>query len=754
MIPEYWLQHPYVVATGWTILHALWQATLLAGLVWGLYYAGRRWRPEYRYWLGMAALLGQLGWSIATFVEYLPTAASVPPGITGVLTPDGAAVVGAVIFGTEVQESLTIPAFLQLRLTPYLPYFALAWLIGLILVATRFGAGLYHIRRLRTQGVRPVSPALEQLFAGVLERTHTSRRMVLALSDRIDGPLLLGQLKPLILLPASLATQLSAAELEAVFLHEIAHWRRYDYWWNLLQSTIECLFHFHPAIWWISRAVRLEREHCCDDYAVRHCASKLHYAKSLLRVAETRQTQLGLALTGPRYSLLSRVKRLLQPQKNHSMKTNNWLLALPLLLLFALALAPAPPEAETSAAETTLFPPEIPLFVSVDTLPRGDIRLSIRDEEKDVQVRVKDRQIQELRIDGEAIPAEAFPDYEEMVEELLSQPPPSAPAPPAPPRAPVPPVAPAPPAPPAAPTPPAAPAPPVAPAPPAPPAPRGGFYFEEGPGNAYRFRFDRDELFQLAPGGEERFFFPGEGAMIWLDEAGERIADSLIDRSFGLGFMNLDGDAVFEMPEFEFWSDIDMAGDTLDPETRAKIQAEVRAALERSRAELEQSRAEMELRREELRRNLAEGRGLSEEQRRRWREDFARQRTEELRAVEKMQRELAREQELGLRDQERVLAWAQERSRLAAERAEALRRGRTGLASRGVSRLAVILDQLNRVRAEGLIDVDRIESVDLSDKNLKINGERQSKAAHRRFLELYQQATGKPFSGKLETDML
>lgn len=754
MIPEYWLQHPFVAATGWTVLHALWQATLIAGLLWVVFYLGRKWRPEYRYWLGMAALLLQVGWSGATFVEHLPVESSTAIAVWSSASSAAPAVVAPAIAVPIISESLSIPDFLQLRLAPYLPYFALAWLIGLSLVATRFGIGLYQVRQLRTHGVSPVPASIDQLFRSILQRTRTGRRVALALSDRIDGPLLLGQLKPLILVPGSLVTQLSTEELEAVLLHELAHLRRYDYFWNLVQSTIECLFHFHPAVWWISHAVRLEREHCCDDFAVRHCASKLQYAKSLLRVAETRQSRLGLALAGPRYSLLGRVKRLLQPQKNHSMKTNNWLLALPLLLLFGLALAPASSEAETNAAETTLFPPELPLYVSIDTLPKGNIQFSIRDEEKDVQVKVKDRRIEELRIDGEDIPASDFPEYETMVEELLSRVPP---APPAPPTPPAPSAFPAPPAPPAPPVPGVAPAPP---APPAPPAARGGIYFEEGPGQAYRFRFDRDRIFEVTPPGTVRFFSPGEDAIVWLDADGETVmVDSLIDKSFGMAFSAMDLD--FDFPDPEILTRVHVFGDTIDPKKRKLIEEEVREAMEHSREVIEMQRQEMELvkeemmrRREEIQREMEERQNMTEAERREWREEFERERMHEQRALEEQQRALSREQARAFRDQERALARVREQAQASAERAEALRWRTAALTARGTSKMAVILDQLNRVKAEGLIDVDRIESIDLSEKSLKVNGKRQSKEAHRRFLQLYEAATGKPFSGKLETDML
>jgi len=103
---------------------------------------------------------------------------------------------------------------------------------------------------------------------------------------RVVVPTVVGILRPMILLPASLATALTTEQVEAILTHELAHIRRYDHLVNLLQRVIESALFFHPAVWCVSRLIRTERENCCDDLAVAIGGERYVYASSLVRVGE------------------------------------------------------------------------------------------------------------------------------------------------------------------------------------------------------------------------------------------------------------------------------------------------------------------------------------------------------------------------------------------------------------------------------------------------------------------------------------
>lgn len=156
-------------------------------------------------------------------------------------------------------------------------------------------------------------------------------------SHLIDQPVLIGWIKPMILLPASLATGLTADQITAVLAHELAHIKRHDYFFSTVQSLIETLLFFHPAVWWVSNQISIEREFCCDDMAVRALDSKKVYLQTLSDIESSRMLRLSLSMQGG--SLLARVKRLIeQPVQSHSADMNrkpSFVVVLMLLILTA-----------------------------------------------------------------------------------------------------------------------------------------------------------------------------------------------------------------------------------------------------------------------------------------------------------------------------------------------------------------------------------------------------------------------------------
>src|SRR5690606_27960227 len=171
----------------------------------------------------------------------------------------------------------------------------------------RLLGGLILTHRLRRGGT-PI-PALEGGLGELAERLGISRRVRLFASTRVDVPTALGWLRPVVLLPASALTGLTAAQLELILAHELAHIRRHDYLVSLLQGVGEALLFYHPLTWWVSRTLRVEREHACDNLALAATgAAPLALAESLARL------EVGRALPAPALAatghLLPRIRRL------------------------------------------------------------------------------------------------------------------------------------------------------------------------------------------------------------------------------------------------------------------------------------------------------------------------------------------------------------------------------------------------------------------------------------------------------------
>ncbi|QEG38179.1 M56 family metallopeptidase [Roseimaritima ulvae] len=171
------------------------------------------------------------------------------------------------------------------RMQAYTPYLLIAYAIGATFMLARFGVSILG----STQLCRTVQPIVDSnlltIIAEQAARLGLKRVPMVALCQRVSVPVVVGIVKPMILLPPSLVCGLDPNQLAAILSHEMAHIRRYDLLINLLQRVVEALLFFHPVTWWISRRVRIERENCCDDMAVTGCG-RIEYAAALLRMAE------------------------------------------------------------------------------------------------------------------------------------------------------------------------------------------------------------------------------------------------------------------------------------------------------------------------------------------------------------------------------------------------------------------------------------------------------------------------------------
>ncbi|MGH9620231.1 MAG: GWxTD domain-containing protein, partial [Bryobacteraceae bacterium] len=154
----------------------------------------------------------------------------------------------------------------------------------------------------------------QQELVRLSARLHLSRPVLLLESALADAPVVLGHLRPLILVPAGLLAGLPPQQIEAILLHELAHIRRHDYLVNLLQRFAECLLFYHPAAWWISRVIGAERENCCDDLAVSLSGDAHQYASALAALEQNRCSGREPAVAATGGSLVKRIRRLLKPQ--------------------------------------------------------------------------------------------------------------------------------------------------------------------------------------------------------------------------------------------------------------------------------------------------------------------------------------------------------------------------------------------------------------------------------------------------------
>jgi beta-lactamase regulating signal transducer with metallopeptidase domain len=192
----------------------------------------------------------------------------------------------------------------------YLLWLVQGWFTGVVLLSLRPAAGFFLIERLRLKKGSAVSGELRARCLELQRRLGLNRVVHYCESLQLQAPAVVGWFRPVILMPVSALTGLTAPQLEAVIAHELAHVKRLDAFVNLFQMVAETLLFYHPAVWWLSKRVRAERENCCDDVAISVCGNAVEYARALATMAEW-QSAPALAMAANRSPLAERVARLL-----------------------------------------------------------------------------------------------------------------------------------------------------------------------------------------------------------------------------------------------------------------------------------------------------------------------------------------------------------------------------------------------------------------------------------------------------------
>jgi beta-lactamase regulating signal transducer with metallopeptidase domain len=345
---QFLLDSGTVERIGWTLLHFVWQGAVLAALLAGMLILLHRRSAASRYAVACAVLTGMAAAPLVTFAlldrsrtaAALSTSDSSEPNENHLYTPRSPLDAGverrthAPAAPIRRSDTRWNPATLELAFVPYLRWLVAGWLLGVVVLSVRLLGGWLRLQRLRHRFARPAPEAWRQTLAKLCTRLRVTRPVNALQSALVHVPCALGWLRPVILLPASAWAGLPPGQLEALLAHELAHIRRHDYLVNLIQSLVETVLFYHPAVWWVSEKIRLERELCCDDLAVMACGDRLLYARALIRMEELRQP-LTLAPGANAGCLRGRILRLLGQAEPTSNVSARW--SAGLLLLVGLA---------------------------------------------------------------------------------------------------------------------------------------------------------------------------------------------------------------------------------------------------------------------------------------------------------------------------------------------------------------------------------------------------------------------------------
>ena len=309
---------PAASAFGWTLLHSLWQGAILAIAVAAVLLITRS--PRIRYAAACAAMLALLASFCVTLAIQIPVEGPGRPANPGLI---------ARVWYSVPESDANLPKDSLSALAPWLTPF---WMCGVLGCYVWQAIGWTSVARMRRRGISEPPSEWSEALSRLCVRMRVTGPVRLLESLIVNTPVVIGHLRPVILIPVGLLAQLPAGQIEAILLHELAHIRRRDYLVNLLQRSIEGLFFYHPATWFISRVIRAERENCCDDAVVAIHGDAYDYAAALAALEQTRWSgrEPAVAYTGG--SLMNRIARLL----NHRRSNFPWT---PLFSAAVLALA-------------------------------------------------------------------------------------------------------------------------------------------------------------------------------------------------------------------------------------------------------------------------------------------------------------------------------------------------------------------------------------------------------------------------------
>lgn len=296
-----------IKATGWSILHSLWQGALIYGIVMLIQMTAVHMKSKTKYILAFSANSLLLICFAGTFLLAFewPMAELNQARVTSV----------------PLTAELMNPASMFSHYAElFFPYLVCFYAVGLIIQSVLVWSGYRKISLLKKGPHLRIPENWNILFESLTKQLGIKKKVTFWLSAQVQVPLIIGYLKPVVLFPVALATQMDLQQVEAILIHELSHIRRNDYLFNLIRTMIDTVLFFNPFIWLIGKFIDIEREHACDDLVVQLTQTPMTYAHALLKLellTDKAQPALTLAATGNKQYLYQRIKRITDMKTNY-----------------------------------------------------------------------------------------------------------------------------------------------------------------------------------------------------------------------------------------------------------------------------------------------------------------------------------------------------------------------------------------------------------------------------------------------------
>ena len=296
-----WISPSALQSLGWALLHFLWQGAALAAFAAVLMSLCRR--PARRYVVGVGTLVLMLAAPVVTFFILMPSRAARASNFASI-AQEGARTAVNLLAKMPSRISLSSPSI------DHFPWLVEAWLVGVAFFSLRSAGAFLLLERERRKQSSRASDRVLMLCQELQRKLGLDRTIRYYQCKWLQAPAVIGWFRPIVLLPVTAITGLSEEQLQSIIAHELAHIRHYDAFVNVFQIGVETLLFYHPAVWWLNKRIRAEREHYCDDIAVTLCGNAVEYARALLLMEEWR-TAPDLAMAANRGPLTQRIGRLI-----------------------------------------------------------------------------------------------------------------------------------------------------------------------------------------------------------------------------------------------------------------------------------------------------------------------------------------------------------------------------------------------------------------------------------------------------------
>jgi len=423
-----WISLPerFINSLGTTMIHSLWQGFLVFILVGtGLLLLGKR-NAKGRYILLYSGLMVMFLLTVCSFIWLWKNAENTPSGLFAMMIQDGLPHVSLHIAGssyTFFQWLIQRSSLLIRHFFPYFPVMVFFWLAGVILLAGRMGAGLWTVYGLKRNGITKADAWITEVLIQQYGPMQINKTVGIAASSKIEVPMVIGWIKPMILLPLSVVGNLSVEQMESIIAHELAHIRRNDFLLNLIQLGVETLLFYHPLFWWLSSKINQEREQCCDDLVLQH-NKFLPYIKALTYMQE-QQFSSNLAaqgLIGHKSSLLKRIRRmvLIKPTTSPTRRLVTAGLSFLFILLITFAVFPSRssvPDPLTEGLNSGISPLDT---TCIHKIMNATVKSKYYDKkegrEKEMQIVFAGDTVKEIEVDGKKVLPENQGEYHHVIE--------------------------------------------------------------------------------------------------------------------------------------------------------------------------------------------------------------------------------------------------------------------------------------------------------------------------------------------------